>query len=124
MNCLRSKNNFDSMIFIPFVMVIHPIHIVKNQIIFLFFCCFWVHKYTKVMRKNCEKAKWSGVNDIRSTYAIPLKNMDSINDNASFSPMYSFIILLISIVSKINIVINIMTRTKSAQLLPAINDNI
>ncbi len=76
------------------------------------------------MRKNCEKAKWSGVNDIRSTYAIPLKNIDSINDNLSFSPMYSFIILLISIVSKINIVINIMARTKSAQLLPAINDNI
>ena len=76
------------------------------------------------MRKNCEQAKWSGVNDIRSTYAIPLKNIDSINDNLSFSPMYSFIILLISIVSKINIVINIMTRTKSAQLLPAINDNI
>ena len=76
------------------------------------------------MRKNCEKAKWSGVNDIRSTYAIPLKNMDSINDNASFSPMYSFIILLISIVSEINIVINVMTRTKSAQLLPIMNDKI
>lgn len=124
MNCLRSKNNFDSMTFIPFVMVMHPIHIVKNHIFFLFFCRFGIHKYTKTMRKNCEKAKWSGVNDIRSTYDIPLKKMDSINDNASFSPMYSFIILLISIVSKINIVINIMARTKSAQLLPAMDDKI
>ena len=122
MNCFRSNISFDITILTQFVMVVLPINIVIISSFFLFLFLFLVHKYTYSMKKNCEKAKWSGVKDIRSVYAIPQNSTESIIDKNSFKPMYSLKILFSSTVSVINIIISIMAMKKFAQLLPAMDD--